>query len=152
MCQERKRTRDLLLEYDLMPLHPRAGGLAMVYPWENNDKLVLQKQIFDMAKEHGFEGKEEDLWKMFSNGQVIKGIFSEFPIPGETKNLYLDVDTGIVYYFITMDEDSVPENYEQTGAIKVGTITLEDGMTQYCFYAPIRTLLIENSILNGGGA
>ena len=31
MCQERKRTRDRLLEYDL-PLHPRAGGLAMVYP------------------------------------------------------------------------------------------------------------------------
>ena len=34
-CRERHRTRDLLLEYDLniMPPHPRAGGISIVYPW-----------------------------------------------------------------------------------------------------------------------
>ena len=35
----RERTRDLLLEYDIriMPPHPRAAGLAMVYPWLNSN-------------------------------------------------------------------------------------------------------------------
>ena len=33
--RERHRTHDLLLECDIniMPPHPRAGGIAMVYPW-----------------------------------------------------------------------------------------------------------------------
>jgi hypothetical protein len=32
---ERYRTRDLLLEYNtnIMPPHPRAGGISVVYPW-----------------------------------------------------------------------------------------------------------------------
>jgi hypothetical protein len=36
----RHRTRDLLLEYDpsIMPLHPRAGGLTIVYPWGNDNE------------------------------------------------------------------------------------------------------------------
>jgi len=41
---ERYRTRDLLLEYDatIMPPHPRAGGLAMIYPWGSDifDNIV----------------------------------------------------------------------------------------------------------------
>jgi len=35
MCKERRRTRDRLLEYDMLA-RPHTAGLAMVYPWENN--------------------------------------------------------------------------------------------------------------------
>ena len=152
MSDSRKATRDRLLEYDLMPYHPRAAGLAMIYPWENNDLRMLEKQMLSIARNHGYTGDADKFWEIFSNGQVIKGDISSFPVPGDTKNLYIDTLTGIVYYFIIKNEKEVPEDFEIQGAIKVGTITLEDGQTQYCFYAPIRTLLIENSILNGGGA
>lgn len=94
---ERYRTRDLLLEYDtnIMPPHPRAGGisvvypwgssvwdnvvdmsipntphtttLAMVYPWENTSLNILSHQLFLLAVMNGFNGTEEDFKELFTS-------------------------------------------------------------------------------------
>ena len=93
---ERYRTRDLLLEYDatIMPPHPRAGGLAMiypwgsdifdnivdmhipsrphtttlsmVYPWENTSLSILNHQLYLIAVQNGFDGTEEDFKDLFT--------------------------------------------------------------------------------------
>lgn len=93
---ERYRTRDLLLEYDtaIMPPHPRAGGLAMVYPWgseyydnvvdmyvphsthtatlsmiypwENTSLNILNHQLYLIAVQSGFDGTEEDFKELFT--------------------------------------------------------------------------------------
>ena len=155
MSDSRRTTRDLLLEYDSsrVPYHYRQGGLALIYPWENNDRAILGKQMLEVARSHGFTGDAEQFWGLFGNGQVINGNISSFPIPGEIKNLYVDTITGIVYYFTIINKEEVPEDFEtKGGAIKVGTLTLENGQEQYYFYAPIRTLLIENTVLDGGKA
>ena len=92
---ERWRTRDLLLEYDaaIMPPHPRAGGLAMIYPWgssvydnvvdmsiphnphtttlsmiypwENTSLNILNHQLYLIAVQSGFDGTEEDFKELF---------------------------------------------------------------------------------------
>ena len=48
----RHRTRDLLLEYDaaIMPPHPRAGGIPMIYPWgDNNDSGTIMPPFPDYS-------------------------------------------------------------------------------------------------------
>lgn len=92
---ERYRTRDLLLEYDtaIMPPHPRAGGLiviypwgspmldnvvdmsiphnphtttlSMIYPWENTSLNILNHQLYLIAVQNGFDGTEEDFKELF---------------------------------------------------------------------------------------
>jgi len=94
---ERWRTRDLLLEYDtsIMPPHPRAGGLnlvypwgsayyenvvdtfvpttthtttlSMIYPWENTSLNILNHQLYLVAVMNGFEGTEEDFKDLFTS-------------------------------------------------------------------------------------
>ena len=93
---ERHRTRDLLVEYDIniMPPHPRAGGLAivypwgssmwdnvidmsipkqphttnlsMVYPWENTSLNILSHQLYLLAVQSGFEGTEAEFKELFA--------------------------------------------------------------------------------------
>ena len=146
MCQERKRTRDRLLEYDL-PLHPRAGGLAMVYPWEDNEKRVLKKQIYDIAVESGFNGSEHEFWNSFSGGQIITGINPfDFPVPGSEKNLYVSESSGAVYCFRVMTIEAIEDNLP-AGAIIVATVN-----NIAYLYIPIRAALLENAILFGGEA
>lgn len=148
MCRERKRTRDRLLEYDFdLPLHPRAGGLAMIYPWEDNEKRMLRKQIYDIAIESGFAGSEEEFWNNFSNGHIIfgKNPFC-FPVPGNKKDLYYSESSGTVYCFRELTTQAIEENLP-TGAIVVGVI---DNIAYT--YIPIRAMLLENAIIFGGEA
>lgn len=146
MCQERKRTRDRLLEYDL-PLHPRTGGLAMVYPWEDNEKLALKKQIYDIATESGFEGSEQEFWNSFSGGQIVFGRNPfDFPVPGTEKNLYVSESSGTVYCFRIMTIEAIEDNLPP-GAIIVAIIK-----DIAYLYIPIRAALLENAIIFGGEA
>lgn len=145
MSQGRKQTRDLLLEYDFTCIHPRAGGLSMIYPWENNELLRLKKQIFQIAVDSGFNGSEHDFWEIFGNGQIIVGNSpSDFPIPGKEEDLYYDRSSGTVYYFKEM-ATAIIENDLPTGAIIAGT----SGDISY-LYVPIRAMLLENIIISGG--
>ena len=104
---ERYRTRDLLLEYDtnIMPPHPRAGGisvvypwgssvwdnvvdmsipntphtttLSMIYPWENTSLNILSHQLFLLAVMNGFNGTEEDFKELFTSYVVARSIMFE---------------------------------------------------------------------------
>ena len=146
MSQERRKTRDLLLEYSIMPFHPRVGGLSIVYPWENMDVSTFEKQFYKMAKNHGYNGTEEDFWEMFSSSNVLAQTAGQFPVPGKEENLYYDYTTGIVYSFKNITDSEIVEELVNNGAKNVGQS--EDGKTFYV-YAPIQSLPMEDIIVYG---
>ena len=143
--RERKRTRDRLLEYDfnIVPPHPHTAGLSMLYPWENLQISMIGIAILQLARKNGFSGDDAAFWERFSEGAVIKGAAATFPATGHSNNLYLDEDTGTLYYF---KENSTPINVEV--AEEIGAIITSNNN----LYIPIRALLIENTILNCGDA
>ena len=169
--RERKRTRDRLLDYEftIVPPHPHSGGipfifpietdssipildaastvLPIIYPWENVQLDFLEDEIFAIARRNGFEGTKSQLWDVFSrDGYVVQATLDTFPWPGNPKNLYLDSETGIVYYFKT----SSTINYEN--AENAGAIIRQLDTNIYYLYIPVRALLIENTILDSGDA
>lgn len=148
---ERWRTRDRLLEYDssIVPPAPHSAGLSMVYPWEQSALNQLGFQIWTLAQQHGFDGTQDDLWEKFNSTSIITDILENFPIPGDTKTLYLDIETDILYYFKEFPTSTSQALLESIGAEIVGTS--QDNNYYYC-YLPIRALLIENTILNCGNA
>lgn len=131
MYRERRSTRDLLLEYDqsIMPPHPRAGGLHviypwgdsyhyrgctemaelptdpidtdidMIYPWENITNAALAQQIYAIAKKYGYNSTLQQFWIKFSNTSIVYGTLATFPNPGAEDYLYMDTETDILYYF-----------------------------------------------------
>lgn len=153
MCRERRRTRDRLLEYDsfIMPYHPRQAGLSMVYPWENMNLSMLQKQIYQIALNEGFQESEQIFWNHFSQGNIIFGTLDTFPIDGDEKALYFDTNTESLYYFkrtTTFDEGvSALLGVAIVNRALVGT----DGTEEYCLYIPLKAYLMENIILNIDG-
>ena len=103
--RERHRTRDRLLDYDaaIMPPHPVSAGLAMVYPWENTALSILEKQLFTIAIASGYTGTQDDFNTSFGSYLTSSGIvilpYDEFPEIGTSDTLYLDVNTGNLYYW-----------------------------------------------------
>lgn len=157
--RERKRTRDRLLEYDfcIVPPHPHSAGLPMVYPWENTNLSMLSYQLFYLAQKAGFTGTEEEFFARFGNndGHVIKGTLSTFPQIGDTRNLYLDEETGIVYYFKQTSYPVIVEVAARVGVAIVGKSLVGVDNTEVWMtnlYIPIRALLIEDTILDCGDA
>lgn len=127
VAYERLRTRDLLLEYDkhIVPPHPRAAGLGMVYPWENASISSLLKQLFIIASGSGYNGTETDFKTHFGaylgDKEIVFDYFINFPEPGEEDKLYFDLDEKILYYW-----------------------DME--------YIPVNAMLIANTTINGGEA
>ena len=127
MCKERRRTRDLLLEYDkaIMPPRPRAAGLGMVYPWETMPISIISKQLYALAVSSGFNGTEIDFKNKFGSylqdKQIIYANYGDFPAEGELNKFYFDLEEKILYYW---DEE----------------------------YIPVNAMLIANTIIEGGEA
>lgn len=148
---ERWRTRDRLLEYDfnIYPALPHSAGLSMVYPWENIALANLNKQIIEIARNHGYNGDDETFWERFVSGGVYFGTLSTFPVPGDENNLYLDTDTDILYYFKFTTNELDFNSIARIGVAIVGTSIVMDteDIIKY-LYIPIRALPIENFILN----
>lgn len=125
MYEERRKTRDLLLEYNpnIMPPRPRAAGLGMVYPWENASLSSLIKQLFIIATGSGFVGTEYDFKNHFGaflqNKQIIFSLFEAFPNIGEENKLYFDLDEKILYYW---DTEYIPVN-----AMLIANTTIDGG-------------------------
>ena len=152
---ERYRTRDLLLEYDasIMPPHPRAGGLTMVYPWgseyydnvvdtyiphsshtttlsmiypwENTSLNILNHQLYLIAVQYGFDGTEDE----------FKGLFSDYVGPRSIM-------------FATYDQ------FPATGIQDKLYFDLETKNLYYWNeeYIPVNAMLIAETALNGGEA
>lgn len=150
MCYERWRTRDRLLEYDsvVIPPHPHSAGLPMIYPWEDMPLSVLSHQLFEIAKKNGFEGAESEFLEKFSHntGGVNTGTIETFPVPGKEDQLYLDVETEILYYFKIAQESVAEEIATQYGAEVVGRT--EDGT--FYVYIPVRALPVEPLFIDCG--
>ena len=152
---ERYRTRDLLLEYDtaIMPPHPRAGGLyilypwgstvfdnvidasipqqahtttlSMIYPWENTSLNILNHQLYLLALANGFEGTEEDFKQLFASYVGTRSIM-----------------------FATYSK------FPETGITSKLYFDLEEKILYYWdnAYIPVNAMLIANTNLNGGEA
>lgn len=151
----RHLTRDLLLEYDsrIMPPRPRAGGLAMVYPWgdvmpdnsslmppfpnpsaiesiypwEMQNLALMGDWLFQFSKNSGYNGTREEFYKYF--GSYLESNRQE--IFFETFDKFPQVGTQDMLYF-DLDEK---------------VLYYWDGE-----YIPVNAMLIMNTILNGGEA
>ena len=153
--RERWRTRDLLLEYDtaIMPPHPRAGGLAtvypwgsayydnvidysvpkmphvarlsMIYPWENTSLNILNHQLYLIAVQNGFDGTEDDFKELFRGYVGPRSIM-----------------------FATYDA------FPETGITDKLYFDLETKILYYWNdeYIPVNAMLIAETALNGGEA
>lgn len=133
----RQRTRDLLLEYDktIMPLHPRAAGLQMVYPWEmyghssseGTGEFTLEalaNGLYELARLSGFQGTQNFFFNNFGRYIQDKEVNflhqNEFPEQGHEDQLYFDLDEKILYYWDTNQ------------------------------YVPVNAMLVADAILEGG--
>ena len=148
----RRRTRDLLLEYALtiMPLHPRAGGLSMVYPWGNDNSsgelmppfpyssiiqslypwelqnlTLMGDWLFNFAKNSGYTGTREDFYHYFG--------------------LYLEHNRQEIIF-------EQYANFPHTGETDKLYFDLDAKILYYWDdeYIPVNAMLIANTILNGG--
>ena len=149
--RERKRTRDRLLEYDfsIVSPHPHTAGLSMIYPWENTSLSQLKAQILQIAKDCGYTGTDAEFWERFagSGGGVVTGIIGTFPRPGKENQLYLDVETDILYYFKEADE-----NADIAALIDAGAEISYGDNNEVYIYLPVRALPIEPLLLNCGSS
>lgn len=150
----RHRTRDLLLEYEptIMPLHPRAGGLAVLYPWGNNNDsgsvmppfpnpsaissiypwemqnlAIMGDWLFSFAANSGYKGTREEFYKYFGT--------------------YLETNRQEIL-FETFD------NFPSVGTEDMLYFDLNEKILYYWDneYIPVNAMLIANTILHGGDA
>lgn len=153
----RARTRDLLLEYDvrLVPPHPRAAGLAMIYPWLNSNYEeggwinippipntaefqvvypwesvglnILGDQIYLLAAQSGYHGTREEFHRYFGS--------------------YLETNRWEILF-----EDY--NNFPQVGERDKLYFDLGENILYYWNeeYIPVNAMLITNTILEGGEA
>ena len=150
----RRRTRDLLLEYEptIMPLHPRAGGLAIIYPWGNNNDsggvmppfpnpsaieslypwemqnlAIMGDWLFSFAANSGYNGTREEFYKYFGS--------------------YLETNRQEILF-------EKFENFPSVGTKDMLYFDLNEKILYYWDqeYIPVNALLIAHTILDGGEA
>lgn len=150
----RHRTRDLLLEYDtnIMPPHPRAGGLPMIYPWGDDNSSggllppfpdysiiesiypwemqnlgILGDWLYNFSRNSGYNGSREEFYSCFG--------------------LYLEHNRQEIIF----DDYS---NFPLTGAQDMLYFDLNEKVLYYWNeeYIPVNAMLIANTIVNGGEA
>ena len=179
----RTRDRLIEYDGAIMPLYPHSGGIAVpyprededilltvpdiiaqaqlktIYPWENYQLNILSHQLYMIAQDNGFNGTEHQFLTKFGNigapteNTVIVGTLATFPLPGEESVLYLDKETGILYYFKSTTHTVYTEIAAKIGAAIVGQSVIEDTQEIVTYlYIPVRALLIENTILDCGDA
>ena len=150
----RRQTRDLLLEYEptIMPLHPRAGGLAIIYPWGNNNDsgsamppfpnpsaiesiypwemqnlAIMGDWLFSFAAKSGYNGTREEFYKYFGS--------------------YLETNRQEILF-------EAFENFPSVGTKDMLYFDLNEKILYYWDqeYIPVNALLIAHTILDGGEA
>lgn len=150
----RHRTRDLLLEYApaIMPVHPRAGGLTILYPWGNTNEngatmppfpdpsaissiypwdmqylAIMGDWLFVFAKNSGYNGTREEFYSCFGS--------------------YLEKNRQEIV-FDTYD------NFPEQGVQDMLYFDLDEKILYYWDneYIPVNAMLIAETIVNGGEA
>jgi len=150
----RHRTRDLLLEYDtsIMPLHPRAGGLAMVYPWgNNNDSDTAMPPFPDLsAIKLIYPWSMQELTIM---GDWLFALAASSGYKGTRNEFYANFGS----YLENNKQEIVFDTYEKfppIGAQDMLYFDLDKKILYYWDgeYIPVNAMLITETILNGGEA
>ena len=136
-----------------MPPHPRAGGIPMVYPWGNDidensavmppfpysttiqsiypwelqNLTIMGDWLYQFSKNTGYSGTREEFYRYFG--------------------LYLEHNRQEIVF------DSF-SNFPSTGDLDKLYFDLDEKILYYWDndYIPANTLLITNTILNGGEA
>ena len=127
MSEERRRTRDLLLDaQNPTPPTTYISSIRAVYPWENMELAFFAGQLYALAAQGGYTGSIDDFNTSFGKLLEEKNIQyfnkNDFPEEGNTNNLYFAIDEKILYYW--------------------------NGNS----YNPIQATLIQNSTIEGGEA
>lgn len=149
--RERKRTRDRLLDYyihEILPM-PQTQIVNPVYPWYDQSLSRLSRQIYDIAVMNGFVDTEPNFWAKFSRGAVTSSVLSQFPVPGNENELYLDTETDVLYYF-KQTENEINMQYADLNGVEIVGKSEDDTLTY--LYIPVRALPIEDLIINSGTA
>lgn len=149
MNRERWRTRDLLINVNDYQPDTTTGvisGLQAVYPWENIQQSQLLQQLYSIATKNGYTGSYEKFLpkfsSLFTNGDVIVIENNNFPIPGDVKSIYADTSSGILYYYLSTQQEP-DEDILSLAGIKVYR-TVEDEVTTIHLYIPIKALGLTN--------
>lgn len=115
-----------------------ANSIQTVYPWEQIQNSQLAGKMYEIAKDNGYTGSEDEYLakyvELFDASKVIAGKVDEFPIPGDTKNIYMDNEKGILYYYQFIEGEA-----DTTVPALIGARTTidEDGNTH--LYIPIKS-------------
>ena len=151
--RERKRTRDRLLQYNLLPIiNPSAINPFLPIP-TSIDENILEDAIFNIAAKYGFMGTKNDFWTKFNTQNVHSGTLQTFPVPGIEYDLYLDTETSILYYFRSVTQTVYSDLAARIGIAIVGTHIIQDTTTTITYlYIPVQALPIENLIYDCGDA
>lgn len=151
--RERKRTRDRLLQYNLLSTaNPIIISQLVPTPISINESLI-ENTIFNIAKKYGFSGTNIDFWGKFNTQNIHYGTIDTFPTQGIQYDLYLDTLTHTLYYFKISTSQIDISLAQQIGAIIVDIQILEDTNTTITYlYIPVHALPIENLIYNCGNA
>ena len=125
--RERYRTRDLLLSYELVegPPDPQSINISAPYPWEDFTFTRIVNTIYDIAHASGYEDDMSSFLHNFGSLLEYKSI------------IYANY-----------------EDFPTTGDAQHLYFDLNEKILYYWEneYIPINTLLINNTILKGGGA
>lgn len=153
----RVQTRDLLLEYDkaVVPPRPRAAGLGVIYswlnsntisqgeldvppipnssniksiyPWENLGLTILSNQLYQIAVNSGYTGTKEEFNTYFG-----------FYLEHNRQEIIFDVFS----------------HFPQIGTSNQLYFDLNEKILYYWDneYIPVNTMLIANTIVDGGEA
>lgn len=144
MDKNRWKTKNLTINTNSYPNY--FNNISHVYPWENMQLTALSEQIYKIAQKHGYQENEESFWDKFNNGAVIISTLANFPPIGDENKIYLDKESGILYYFIATTSLIY---YELANA--VGAIINKDKAKEITYlYLPIKAMPIQNLIISGG--
>lgn len=147
MNKERWKTRDLLVNNT--KINTPFSSIKTVYPWENMQLNALSKQIYEIAKKYGYSENEEAFWTRFSDGSIICSTIEEFPEIGDENKIYLDKESGVLYYFVPSTKVIYHELANALDIVITGT-SMKDGQEITYLYIPIKAMPVENLIYNGG--
>lgn len=146
MNKDRWATASLTLDTNKYQM---ANNIQTVYPWEKIQRSQLKQQLYELAKDYGYTGTEDDFMMRFIGGVIITVYNKDFPIPGDSTSLYFETSKEILYYFKQTTEEVDEQVASAVGAIIVD-IETEAGVTTTSLYIPVKAMPVENLIIHGG--
>lgn len=150
----RHRTRDLLLEYDpsIMPLHPRAGGLTIVYPWGNDNESGSVMPPFPNPAEISqlYPWEMQNLAIM---GDWLFGFAANSGYTGSREEFYANFGTYLMHNRWEIMFESFSK-FPATGEKDKLYFDLDEKILYFWDneYIPVNAMLIAETIVNGGEA